>query len=422
MDFFKFRKPIQEEHGAGDQGTPSLVAKYKAGTPGQSSAASTHQPARKGDKLNAKDEPKTVKEETIEEGENKQMKGKDPCWKGYQMVGTKKKNGKEVPNCVPTSVTENKDSVRAELKKIADRMDQIEKSGGRVPLTDPLHQKAKQLRAKLKMMKEYVEDPEAEKNEMALTKLHFIEYAAEEIMEYIEMGGQIEEWYQVKLAKVHADMEGLHSHMEGEKRRLGMDDDEDEDDELEESASYKVDVEGLPTMYISSKSPAEVKANLRKLLKRADMIKSVDRVMDTDVRKAFRLKAQGKEEMQEGVMKNIKRVIKGTDAESRAAEEGGKMMAAAEKGDKKSAYKYAKRVQKLQALTKKEGYKSDAQRKAVWASRNEKDIKEKLDPSQGAGAYIDDFMKSDAPQFKGKTKKERQKMAVAAYLSAKRGD
>ena len=30
------------------------------------------------------------------------MKGEDPCWKGYEMVGTKKgKGGKEVPNCVP---------------------------------------------------------------------------------------------------------------------------------------------------------------------------------------------------------------------------------------------------------------------------------------------------------------------------------
>jgi hypothetical protein len=26
---------------------------------------------------------------------------KDPCWKGYHMVGKKMKNGKEVPNCVP---------------------------------------------------------------------------------------------------------------------------------------------------------------------------------------------------------------------------------------------------------------------------------------------------------------------------------
>ncbi|URC15158.1 hypothetical protein GD1_34 [Paraglaciecola Antarctic GD virus 1] len=27
----------------------------------------------------------------------------DPCWKNYEMVGMKKKNGKDVPNCVPMS-------------------------------------------------------------------------------------------------------------------------------------------------------------------------------------------------------------------------------------------------------------------------------------------------------------------------------
>ena len=48
-----------------------------------------------------------VEEESIVlEGENKQMKGKDPCWKGYQMVGMKDKNGKKVPNCVPTEEKE----------------------------------------------------------------------------------------------------------------------------------------------------------------------------------------------------------------------------------------------------------------------------------------------------------------------------
>ena len=46
-------------------------------------------------------------------------------------------------------------------------------------------------------------------------------------------------------------------------------------------------------------------------------------------------------------------------------------------------------------------------------------IEEKLDPSMGAGAYVKDFYKSDAPQFKGKSKKERRKMAIAAYLDAK---
>lgn len=29
----------------------------------------------------------------------------DPCWDGYKQIGTKKKNGKEVPNCVPESFT-----------------------------------------------------------------------------------------------------------------------------------------------------------------------------------------------------------------------------------------------------------------------------------------------------------------------------
>jgi 2'-5' RNA ligase len=36
-----------------------------------------------------------------------QLNEKSPCWKGYKQVGTKMKNGKEVPNCVP--IKESKD-------------------------------------------------------------------------------------------------------------------------------------------------------------------------------------------------------------------------------------------------------------------------------------------------------------------------
>lgn len=46
-------------------------------------------------------------------------------------------------------------------------------------------------------------------------------------------------------------------------------------------------------------------------------------------------------------------------------------------------------------------------------------VDEKLKPSMGAGAYVKDFEKSKAPQFKGKSKAKKQKMAVAAYLTAK---
>ncbi len=31
----------------------------------------------------------------------KKKSGGGPCWKDYMMVGTKKKGGRTVPNCVP---------------------------------------------------------------------------------------------------------------------------------------------------------------------------------------------------------------------------------------------------------------------------------------------------------------------------------
>jgi len=43
-----------------------------------------------------------------------------------------------------------------------------------------------------------------------------------------------------------------------------------------------------------------------------------------------------------------------------------------------------------------------------------------LKVSHGIGAWIKDFKGSDAPQFKGKSDKERRDQAIAAYLSAKR--
>jgi len=31
----------------------------------------------------------------------KTKRKKNPCWKGYEAIGMKKKGGKTVPNCVP---------------------------------------------------------------------------------------------------------------------------------------------------------------------------------------------------------------------------------------------------------------------------------------------------------------------------------
>ena len=37
---------------------------------------------------------------------------KDPCWKGYEMVGMKKKGGRKVPNCVPVKEEEQIDEIK----------------------------------------------------------------------------------------------------------------------------------------------------------------------------------------------------------------------------------------------------------------------------------------------------------------------
>jgi hypothetical protein len=68
-----------------------------------------------------------------------------------------------------------------------------------------------------------------------------------------------------------------------------------EDVELGEETTFEVEVEGLPTMYVKAKSPGEVKANLRKIVKQPSMITGVSRVTDAEMKKVFRDKAQGRE-------------------------------------------------------------------------------------------------------------------------------
>ena len=49
---------------------------------------------------------------------------------------------------------------------------------------------------------------------------------------------------------------------------------------------------------------------------------------------------------------------------------------------------------------------------------NQEDLGEDLGKNAKAGEYVKDFEDSDAPPFKGKSKKKKQQMAIAAYLDA----
>ena len=60
-------------------------------------------------KKNGREVPNCVKEEEIDEGSMKQARknvGADTCWDGYKAKGTKMKNGRVVPNCVKEEDTE----------------------------------------------------------------------------------------------------------------------------------------------------------------------------------------------------------------------------------------------------------------------------------------------------------------------------
>ena len=55
----------------------------------------------KTEKANTHEEHLSLKEEGYDHSPYKKKKRKNPCWKGYEMVGMKKKGGRKVPNCVP---------------------------------------------------------------------------------------------------------------------------------------------------------------------------------------------------------------------------------------------------------------------------------------------------------------------------------
>ena len=51
---------------------------------------------------------------------NKMEEDKDPCWKGYEMVGMKKKGGRKVPNCVPVKEEQIDELSKEKIKHYQD--------------------------------------------------------------------------------------------------------------------------------------------------------------------------------------------------------------------------------------------------------------------------------------------------------------
>jgi hypothetical protein len=243
-------------------------------------------------------------------------------------------------------------------------------------------------------------------SEMAQTQLQFIKYAADDITRCLNSGCPMPEWYQNKLAKMEGDMEGLYSYMKGKTRKM----------KARQSDRYSMGM----SMYGES-TLTEAKSGDKEAYR-----KFFDKAL-----KKFGVKSQGElegekeKEFYDYIDKNWKsdKEEKGQLDEATAEIHG--FRNDKEKSDAKSLAKKMglkvddsgknikisgaqKKISDLAMAAQKQGFKID-----------ESYITEILKPSDDVSKWIEDFRKSDAPQFEGKDDEERREMAVAAWLSAR---
>ena len=70
--------------------------------------------------------------------------------------------------------------------------------------------------------------------------------------------------------------------------------------DLNEEMTFRVDIEGLPAMFMQAAGPGALKQELRKIVKQPSMIRDAKRVTDAVVKRTFRLKAQGRDDDGDG--------------------------------------------------------------------------------------------------------------------------
>ena len=130
----------------------------------------------------------------------------------------------------------------------------------------------------------------------------------------------------------------------------------------------------------------------------------------------------------EGLKDIVDHVMTGLDRERKAqadfyAARGRTSGTIDEKELSKSEQKTLKKIEKeLRKASKSHKSQSSALAKSTKAHKSQADriskiVKEKLTKRHKVDDFVDDFKKSKAPQFKGKSAEKKRKMAVAAYLA-----
>lgn len=219
-----------------------------------------------------------------------------------------------------------------------------------------------QVAAVLKRQNEDNDEPASpDEGSMATDQLEFIKYAADEIMQHIQNGGEFPEWMQNKLSGTHEKMKGLHANINHENVQEGK-----------SSTGYELYHKDFSSAMQHAYAFAKQKFGIE-----------VDpKEIDDKVASGPRKPAKGK-----------------TNSYRLLGKDGKKAIQVQVYGMDNGKYELN--------MYKEESLKETALM-----------IAEKLKVSDGLGAWIDDFKKSDAPQFQGKSDEQKQKMAIAAFVDA----
>lgn len=357
---------------------------------------------------------RTVKEETVNE----------KCWDGYKQAGMKKKGDKVVPNCVKEtdlgvmiakaqsdrikrdwnkkSQSEKLDSLkkdRAELKK---RMSEGENHSWR---TDGHYKKDGT---------EYTGDQHAHDGQVMTGKTHtkdsenlyHFKDLSPEVKKKVLERMKMDEGLVDKIMKSKTLHKRNYAYAAKElEKRMKKDPSKTKQSHAHDVASYvrNIDARKLTAEEKDSRDSGKYSSYQRQVQKR-------DKEKEQNAKKATK---PGR------TMPQLNIGMKHMTAAQRHAQPSAKKVKASVHGPAAYDSEAAKRRKAI------ERHQERQREKDYWDDDFDMTgcpLLEKLNPSMGIKKYINDFYKSDAPQFRGASKAKRRKMAVAAYLGAKRGD
>ena len=260
---------------------------------------------------------------------------------------------------------------------------------------------------------------------MAMDQAKFIGYVADEIMEYIQGNNEFPEWMQNKLSALHEKAKGVHAVMAGkynESVQESVEEAKVECPKCKGEGCDHCDGKGYHMTEAKQKNwTVTVVKPINKLKKGMKVIVPARNTAEA-IKKALKKMGENPAAIGSGHLdvkldKSLGESVQIDEAKFTPKEI---KMAIGIASDPR--YKGGNMTGAAKAINKiKKGLSDYPQVAAVLKRQNESvDLEEKLQVSDGMAKWIEDFQKSDAPQFVEKDKNERREMAIAAYLAAKR--